>query len=118
MARLRPANRAAALMLAIAAGTGYSQTQQTPPPPVAKNAAIAHLAPTQMTPEERRKAERNELRRKKLMEQVATLQALTTELRREVAKTDKDMLSLDVVRRSQQVEEQAKNIHSLMTTQE
>ena len=61
---------------------------------------------------------RNVMRQKKLVEQVEKLQELTNELHADVAKTDKDVLSLDVIRKSEQVEKLAKSIHGLMVTQQ
>lgn len=59
---------------------------------------------------------RNVMRQKKLVEEVEKLQQLTNELHADVAKTDKDTLSLDVVRKSEQVEKLAKSIHGLMVS--
>ena len=59
---------------------------------------------------------RNVMRQKKLVEEVDKLQALTNELRADVAKTDKDTLSMDVIRKSEQVEKLAKSIHGLMAS--
>lgn len=71
-------------------------------------------APSAM--QEQMKLERNALRQKKLMEKTAQLQQLSNELKVEIDKTDKDTLSLEVIRKSEQIEKLAKSIHELMVT--
>jgi hypothetical protein len=60
--------------------------------------------------------QRNALRQRQLVEKTQELQKLTNELRAEIDKTDKDTLSLDVVKKSEQIERLAKSIHQLMVT--
>lgn len=62
------------------------------------------------------KQQRTALRQKQLMEKTAQLQQFSKELKVEIDKTDKDTLSLDVIRKSEQIEKLAKNIHALMVT--
>jgi succinate dehydrogenase/fumarate reductase-like Fe-S protein len=62
------------------------------------------------------KQQRNALRQRKLLEKTQQLQQLSDELRAEVAKTDKDTLSVDVIRKSEQIEKLAKSIHELIVT--
>ena len=65
---------------------------------------------------EEMKQQRNALRQKQLVEKTHELQKLTDELRAEIDKTDKDTLSLDVIKKSEQIEKLAKSIHQLMVT--
>ncbi len=62
------------------------------------------------------KQQRNALRQRELLEKTQQLQQLSDELRAEVAKTDKDTLSIDVIRKSEQIEKLAKSIHELIVT--
>lgn len=110
---------AAALMLAVPQAVG--QHAPTPPPPSPAKTpypAISNATPGNVSQEEQMRQARNVMRQKKLVEQVEKLQELTNELHADVAKTDKDVLSLDVIRKSEQVEKLAKSIHGLMVTQQ
>ena len=108
-----------ALMVAVPQAKGQ-RTTPAPPPSPAKTPypAISNATPGNVSQEEQMRQARNVMRQKKLVEQVEKLQELTNELHADVAKTDKDVLSLDVIRKSEQVEKLAKSIHGLMVTQQ
>lgn len=57
---------------------------------------------------------RNTERQKKLMEDTAKLLALATELKAEVDKSDKNTLSLEVVRKADEIERLAKSVKDRM----
>ncbi len=63
--------------------------------------------------EERMKA-LNDDRHKRLEDDVSKLQALTTELKTDVDKANKDELSLDVVRKAAEIEKLAHDVQSRM----
>jgi hypothetical protein len=63
--------------------------------------------------EERVKA-LNDARHRRLEEDAARLQALSTELKSDVDKTDKDELSLDVMRKAGEIEKLAHDVQSRM----
>lgn len=110
-----------ALTVVVAQARGQNMPSPTTPmPSPAKTpySAISNATPGQITQEEQMRQARNVMRQKKLVEEVEKLQQLTNELHADVAKTDKDTLSMDVVRKSEQVEKLAKSIHGLMTSQQ
>jgi len=109
----------AAVMFILVAPPAKGQRVPPPPPPnPAKTPypAVSNATPGQQSQEEQMRQARNVMRQKKLVEEVEKLQQLTNELHADVAKTDKDTLSLDVVRKSEQVEKLAKSIHGLMVS--
>ena len=57
---------------------------------------------------------RNAERQKKLTEDTAKLLALATELKEQVDKTDKDILSVDVIKKTDEIEKLAKSIRERM----
>ena len=57
---------------------------------------------------------RNEERQKRLVSDTDKLLTLATQLHDDVAKTDKDILSLDVVRRADEIEKLAHNVKERM----
>ena len=63
---------------------------------------------------ERRTKEFNDERHKRLEDDAAKLQALTTELKSEVDKANKDELSLDVMRKAAQIEKLAHDVQNRM----
>jgi len=110
---------AAALMLGVPQAVGQHAAPPPPPSPAkTPYPAISNATPGNVSQEEQMRQARNVMRQKKLVEQVEKLQELTNELHADVAKTDKDVLSLDVIRKSEQVEKLAKSIHGLMVTQQ
>lgn len=81
-----------------------AQQQTSPPAPATKSdEAKSDAAPTApLTPEEKKRAE--------LVADTEKLYKLTQELKAEVAKSNKDTLSVSVVKKAQEVERLAKSI--------
>jgi Skp family chaperone for outer membrane proteins len=111
-----------ALMLLILAPLAMAQRpapiQPAPRPPGVQQPVVTSVDPRtdESAQAEEMKRQRNALRQKQLVEKTHELQKLTDELRAEIDKTDKDTLSLDVVKKSEQIEKLAKSIHQLMVT--
>jgi hypothetical protein len=63
---------------------------------------------------ERKRRELNQQRRKQISDETAMLVQLTTELKTEVDKTDKDTLSLAVMRKAQDIEKLAHAVRENM----
>jgi hypothetical protein len=113
-------------------GTGTVEAQRSPDlmqqksqDPFSPSAADPGALPSDRVPdmmdpmtrgrmnEERVKA-LNDARHRRLEEDAATLQALSTELKSDVDKTDKDELSLDVMRKAGEIEKLAHDVQSRM----
>jgi len=58
--------------------------------------------------------ERNELRQKQLVKDTDKLLALATELKSEVEKTNKNVLSVEVVKKADEIEKLAKSVKEKM----
>jgi hypothetical protein len=82
------------------------QAQQTPAPETKPDSSTS--AKTSLTPEEQRK--------KDLEADTERLYKLTQELKAEVAKTDKNTLSVTVVKKAQEIERLAKSIRERSRT--
>jgi hypothetical protein len=114
--------RLAALIFLIVAPLAMAQRPE-PTQPTPRSTGVQQPGGTSVDPRadesaqaEQMKQQRNALRQKQLVEKTQELQKLTDELRAEIDKTDKDTLSLDVVKKSEQIEKLAKSIHQLMVT--
>jgi ribosomal protein S7 len=59
---------------------------------------------------------RNAMRQRQLVEKTQQLQKLTDELRTEIDAAEKDTLSADAIKKSEQIEKLAKSIRSLVVT--
>jgi len=111
-----------ALMLLIAAPLAMGQRpapiQPAPRPPGVQQPVVTSVDPRtdESTQAQQMRQQRNALRQRQLVEKTQELQKLTDQLRAEIDKTDKDTLSLDVVKKSEQIEKLAKSIHQLMVT--
>jgi hypothetical protein len=114
----------AALMLLIVAPLAMAQRpgpiqptapSQAPPRPNGVQPTVDPRTDESAQNQEMRQ-QRNALRQRQLVEKTQELQKLTNELRAEIDKTDKDTLSLDVIKKSEQIEKLAKSIHQLMVT--
>jgi hypothetical protein len=64
--------------------------------------------------EEQQARSRNSERQKKLVADTDKLLALATELKQEVAKTNKDVLSVDVVKKADEIEKLAHSVKERM----
>ena len=60
---------------------------------------------------------RNDDRQRKLVDDTARLYQLSSELKDQVAKTDKNMLSVDVVRKAEEIEKLARSVKEKMKGQ-
>ena len=63
---------------------------------------------------ERMEKRRNDLRQEQLVKDTNKLLALATELKSQVDKTNKDVLSVDVVKKAEEIEKLAKNVKEKM----
>jgi len=104
---------AVGIIIALSISRGAGAAQQSPAPPTGAGAAQENTAkpgtdqkqdePAKpLTPEERKKAD--------LLADTEKLYRLTQELKAEVAKSNKDTLSISVVKKAQEVERLAKSI--------
>ena len=114
---------AVALSVVFAASTGLAQRPGATNPPAATshNAHGDQQAPTEDNSDEsamskQMKAGRDAMRHKLLIEKTHQLLQLTDELRTEVDKTDQNIMSLEVVKKSKEIEKLAKSIHDLMAS--
>ena len=64
--------------------------------------------------EEKLELERNEERQKQLVKDTNKLLALATELKEQVDKTNKDTMSVDVIKKADEIEKLAKNVRDRM----
>jgi hypothetical protein len=115
----------AALMLLIVAPLAMAQrpgpiqpSPQAPRPTGVQQPGVTSVDPRsdESAQAQEMRQQRNALRQRQLVEKTHELQKLTDELRAEIDKTDKDTLSLDVIKKSEQIEKLAKSIHQLMVT--
>ena len=83
-------------------GTGSSADKQTPASAGQKDAGTTPAQAANLSPAERKRAE--------LLADTEKLYQLTQELKAEVAKSNKDTLSVSVVKKAQEVERLAKSI--------
>ncbi len=121
--RLRAMKLRPLVVAAILSNAPFALAQHNTPPqsPLARPNVREGGVPLLVDPktdqpatQQQMKQQRTALRQKQLMEKTAQLQQLSNELKVEIDKTDKDTLSLDVIRKSEQIEKLAKNIHALM----
>lgn len=63
---------------------------------------------------EKMEKRRNDLRQEQLVKDTNKLLALATELKSQVDKTNKDTLSVDVVKKADEIEKLAKNVKEKM----
>ena len=109
-------------LLGLAAGTGG--TQNTGPLPSTIPSASQSGNPLDRgrdremspfgNPAEKQAKQRNDDRQRRLVSDTERLLALATSLHEDVAKTDKNVLSLDVVRRADEIEKLARSVKERM----
>jgi hypothetical protein len=99
----------------------HTEAQVLPPPPQLGNPADAsgHRPgdePGEMQREMMAKLviKRNEARQQQIVKDTSRLLALATELKSEVDKTNKDVLSIDVIRKADEIEKLSKSIKEHM----
>ena len=104
------------LLLAASVGAGWAQTPGQGPQPVPGMGPNGHQQadPVGDHMREQQARSRNEERQKRLEDDTAKLYALAGELKQEVAKSNKDTLSLDVVRKAEEIEKLAKSVKEKM----
>lgn len=127
--RSHPARILAGLIgiAALTATLALAQQQQSTPPaqsaapasqPHPSAASLPDASHAVQTGQPQSKQEKidaaNALRRKQIADEAAKLLALATELKNEVNKTDKDTLSLQVIRKAESVEKVAKGVKDKM----
>lgn len=102
----------------LAAQRTASQTPQLPPTiqtdPAAIEAPSGPPDPMRARMDEDRRKALNDDRHKRLAADVDKLIALTTELKSDVDKTTKDELSLEVIKKAQEIEKLAHDVQSRM----
>jgi hypothetical protein len=100
----------------LAASLGWGQQQTLPPPPPFPNPRIGQ--PNQppsspgMSPEQMKKY--NDERYAKLKHDTDELLQLATQLKQEVDKANSNTLSLDVIKKTEQIEKLAKSVRERM----
>jgi hypothetical protein len=87
-----------------------SQSSQSPRPQMGE----PHEEPLTGHAREQQSIARNSERQKKLAEDTTKLLALATELKEQVDKTNKDILSVDVVKKADEIEKLAKSVKDRM----
>jgi hypothetical protein len=94
-------------------GVGYGRAQQTPAPAqVSGSNQVVADAPVKATDDQRPTtppAPAND-RQKKLAADTDKLLALATDLKKQVDKTNKDILSVDVVKKAEEIEKLARSM--------
>ena len=121
---------AAALMVVSGVGLGSdsgvlaAQRQpKNPPPPIQNNPAmiptldqpiITGPDPARVRMDEERMKAMNDDRHKRLASDVDKLVSLTNELKSDIDKTNKDELSVEVIRKAQEIEKLAHDVQSRM----
>ena len=115
------------LVLAVIMGSGFLCTAQTttppsrnPGPPSAQSPNVTDIdgVETHDTASEGMRAQlekmRNDDRQKQLVDDTNKLLSLATELKTDVDKTNKDTLSLDVIKKADEIEKLAHNVKEKM----
>ena len=96
---------------------GQIGTPQTPPfgpPDASGRGKTAERDPGLERMQEKASLSRNAERQKKLVTDTETLLRLATELKRDVDKTDKNTLSVDVIKKAEEIEKLAHNVKERM----
>lgn len=116
-------NSLAAVMMVCLAGRAVTQRSGNQPPPPLQPTVMPDVRGPQTPPPEdatmRSAAEkqarmRNDERQKRLVSDTEKLLQLATQLHNDVAKTDKNVLSLDVIRRAEEIERLAHGVKDRM----
>ena len=114
---------AAVTMMGCLGGTAFTQRPgNQPPPPLQPNVMPDARDPRMTAPEdattrsaaEKQARMRNDERQKRLVSDTEKLLQLATQLHSDVAKTDKNVLSLDVIRRAEEIERLAHGVKDRM----
>lgn len=114
---------AAVLLVLLAFGRGLGSGQHTnlpglgsstPFPGTPSNPSTAAQDPAARTIDSRQVRLRNDERQRRLLSDSEKLLELATSLHNDVAKTNKDILSLDVIRRAEEIEKLARGVKERM----
>ena len=107
-----PVVAAAALTLAPASARAQLSTGHQPQPQSSMGDPTVdpHVPRTPTALQEKMAIQRNDERQRKLVADTEKLLALATQLKTDVDKTDKYMLSLEVIKRSEEIEKLAREI--------
>ncbi len=111
----------ATLLLAAAEARSQGSAPAGPLPPITQGGSNTNTRrpqlpsfpddmPTHGRTEDASRRARDEERQKRLVSDTDKLLALATQLKQDVEKTDRHMLSLDLIRRSEEIEKLAKSI--------
>ena len=109
-------------MMCCLGGTAVTQRLGIQPPPMQPTATPDGRDPRLPTPEdatmrsavEKQLRMRNDERQKRLVSDTEKLLQLATQLHNDVAKTDKNVMSLDVIRRAEEIERLAHGVKDRM----
>ncbi len=116
--RLTYAFVASLFLFATLAAPGYQQNTMPPVTiprqPNSGESRIGDTDPAIRTIEVKQQHARNEERQKRLVADTDKLLALATQLHDDVGKTDKNILSLDVVKRAEEIEKLAHSVRERM----
>jgi len=114
---------AVALSVVLVGPFGLAQRPGATPPPSGSQiphglqpAATEDKSDGESPMSKQMKAGRDAMRQKLLIEKTHQLLQLTDELRMEVDKTDQNIMSLEVIKKSKEIEKLAKSIHDLMAS--
>jgi hypothetical protein len=92
-------------------GVGYGRAQQAPAPvQVSGSTQVVADAPVKATDDQRPTTPPANDRQKKLAADTDKLLALATDLKKQVDKTNKDILSVDVVKKAEEIEKLARSM--------
>jgi predicted TIM-barrel fold metal-dependent hydrolase len=104
-----------AIVLLLALGAAAQSRPQIPFPPDPTRPDETHpVDPTEAKMERERVKKMNEHRQDQIKHDTDELLKLATELKEQVDKTNEHMLSLDVVRKAEQIEKLAKSVKEKM----
>lgn len=104
-------------MVLAGAGTTMAGAQAGTPGPPRPRGPFGESTPPDQTAvrmQEQQAKARNQDRQKKLEDDTAKLYALASELKDEVAKTNKDTMSVDVIKKADEIERLAHNVKERM----
>ncbi|MFT4113199.1 hypothetical protein [Silvibacterium sp.] len=116
--RVFDAAASCAVAFALAVGAAAQQTQtiqpNTFPATEVSGPANSPASPGSMGMEEKLARQRNSDRQQKIVDDTARLLTLAQELKSEVEKSNKDQLSIDVVKKAEEIEKLAKTVKEKM----
>ena len=120
MRMLRVVVVGAVLSVGLSIGSGAQMSQPFPPqqpPPPRPGVGLPPLGPAEPLPpqiQEQQERSRNNDRQKRLVADTDKLLLLATQLKQDVDKTNKDVMSVDVIKKAEEIEKLAHSVKERM----